>query len=49
MNRSQGPINIPIITEPGSGNSTTTTSDPFSGLAVPGLVWDRLAPSLIHL
>ncbi|WP_141773613.1 PPE family protein, partial [Mycobacterium tuberculosis] len=32
-----GPINIPIITEPGSGNSTTTTSDPFSGLAVPGL------------
>ncbi|MCY0610425.1 hypothetical protein OVV29_33365, partial [Klebsiella pneumoniae] len=25
------------ITEPGSGNSTTTTSDPFSGLAVPGL------------
>ncbi|WP_414626148.1 beta strand repeat-containing protein, partial [Mycobacterium tuberculosis] len=31
-----GPINIPIITEPGSGNSTTT-SDPFSGLAVPGL------------
>ncbi|WP_414000703.1 beta strand repeat-containing protein, partial [Mycobacterium tuberculosis] len=32
-----GPINIPIITEQGSGNSTTTTSDPFSGLAVPGL------------
>ncbi|MEQ6326436.1 PPE domain-containing protein, partial [Mycobacterium canetti] len=34
-----GPINIPIITEPGSGNSTTTTPapDPFGGLAVPGL------------
>ncbi|WP_459758508.1 beta strand repeat-containing protein, partial [Mycobacterium riyadhense] len=38
-----GPINIPIITDPGSGNSTTTntSSDPvsglFNGLGVPGL------------